>query len=160
MNGVDEMTLRTGQREALIANRADRRRSLDALRQVEHVAGAAATGREEAWSADIGDALNALEAALGEQGRHSGESDSPLSDIEVQEPRLRNRVTQLRQRYGDLERRIEELRSQLDTSAGACADVDDTRHRLENLAAELRYLRAREADLVYEAYSVDIGAGD
>jgi len=160
MDGVDERTLKSGQHEALIANRADRKRSLDALHQLEHFAGAAATGRENAWTAEVGDALTALEAALSEQGRHSGESDSPLSDIEVQEPRLRNRVTQLRQRYHELERRIEELRSQLDTTARACADVGDIRHRLENLAAELRYLRAREADLVYEAYSVDIGAGD
>lgn len=160
MGSVDERTLKAAHRGTIAANRADRKRSLDALHQVEHFAGAAATGREQAWTADIGDALAVLEAALSEQGRNSGASDSPLSDIEAQEPRLRNRVTQLRQRYADLERRIEELRGQLDTTPGGSADVTDTRHRLENLAAELRYLRAREADLVYEAYSVDIGAGD
>jgi hypothetical protein len=84
-----------------------------------------------------------------------------LSDIEQEEPRLRNRVMQLRQHYSVLHRRVGELRSQLtDPTAPEGVDFTDVRRRLERLAAELRYQQAREADLVYEAYTVDLGAGD
>jgi hypothetical protein len=67
---------------------------------------------------------------------------------------------QLRRRYADLEQRIADMRSQLDSSGPPPGDVADIRRRLEDIAAELRYLQAREADLVYEAYAVDLGAGD
>jgi hypothetical protein len=48
----------------------------------------------------------------------------------------------------------------LDESEPDEIDVADVRRTLDQLGTELRYLRAREADLVYEAYTVDLGAGD
>lgn len=39
-------------------------------------------------------------------------------------------------------------------------DVGDTRSRVSELTAEIRELRAWEVDLVYEAYSFDLGTGD
>ncbi len=154
-------TLSKSQKQAIAFNRADRRRSLDALHEVELCAAAPAPGRETDWLSRVRAALQALGDALGEQEHNSALSDSALSDIEQEEPRLRNRVIQLRRHYGDLGRRVSELRWQLEVpTAPEGIDFADTRRRLERLAAELRYQQAREADLVYEAYTVDLGAGD
>ncbi|HEU5309526.1 MAG TPA: hypothetical protein VFW97_19550 [Acidimicrobiia bacterium] len=157
---IDAIETDVARSEAVATNRTDRKRSLDALHQVEFSAATAGPGREIDWVSDVRGALGALEDALAVQAQNSAVSDSPLSDIEVEEPRLRNRVVQLRQRYADLRQRVGELRSQLDATAPESLDLADVRRRLEALAGELRYQRAREADLVYEAYSVDLGAGD
>ena len=157
---LDAHELDRSQHAAIATNREDRRRSLDALHEVESSAANAAPGREGEWVAYVRGALGVLEEALSTQALHSAGSDSPLTDIEVQEPRLRNRVVQLRRRYEDLQQRLAELRSQLDVSGPEGIDIADVRRRLERLAGELRYQRAREADLVYEAYTVDLGAGD
>jgi septal ring factor EnvC (AmiA/AmiB activator) len=154
-------TLVRTQQEAIATNRTDRKRSLDALHVLEFCAATAAPGRETDWLARVRAALEVLEGALGEQEQHSALSDSTLSDIEQEEPRLRNRVIQLRRRHRDLHLRVGELRSQLEEStASEGIDFVDIRRRLERLAAELRYQQAREADLVYEAYTVDLGVGD
>ena len=159
--GSSARTLDTAQQEAIATNRADRKRSLDALHVLEFCAATAAPGRETYWLARVHAALEALEDALGEQEQNSAVSDSTLSDIEQEEPRLRNRAMQLRRRHRDLQLHVGELRSQLDDpTASESIDFTDTRRRLERLAAELRYQQAREADLVYEAYAVDLGAGD
>jgi septal ring factor EnvC (AmiA/AmiB activator) len=147
------------QREAISTNRADRERSLDALHALESCAANAAPGRETDWLAPVRAALEALENALDEQEQNSAVSHSTLSDIEHEDPRLRNRVVQLRRRHRELQLRVGELLSQLD-ELSTSIDFADIRRRLERLAAELRYQQAREADLVYEAYTVDLGAGD
>jgi hypothetical protein len=157
---LDARELDRSQHAAIATSREDRRRSLDALHQVESSAANAAPGREREWVSSVHRALEALEAALTTQTLHSAGSDSPLTDIEVQEPRLRNRVVQLRRSAEDLQQGIVELRSQLDTSGPDAIDVADVRRRLERLAGELRYQQARETDLVYEAYTVDLGTGD
>jgi hypothetical protein len=160
MDGVEGATLNTTQRDAIAENRSDRRRSLGALHDLESFASAAAPGREQDWTNNVSDALRVLDFAISRQGRRSDESDSPLSDIEATEPRLRNRVVQLRRRYSDLEQRVGELRAHIDSMGTEPGDVNDIRRRLEAVATELRYLQAREADLVYEAYAVDLGGGD
>jgi uncharacterized protein YhaN len=142
-------------------SRADRGRSLDALHALELHAGRAAPGREREWLREIRDAVNTLERALGIQEQNSVPDEGVLSAIERDEPRLRRRVQELRQRYREIQDDLAALHRQLaivDTTD--MIDVADIRQMLERLANELRYQRARETDIVYEAYAVDIGEGD
>jgi hypothetical protein len=151
---------RTDDTVALADNRTDRERSLHALHDLELQAGSAAPGREHDWLQDVLRALGSLEAVLATQHENSTGSDSMLSEIQRDEPRLHNRVVQLRRDYNDLRRAVSDLRMQLAIAPPDGLDVVDVRQRLDRLATELRLLRAREADLVYEAYNVDVGAGD
>jgi hypothetical protein len=112
-------------------SRADRTRSLDALHRLEFAAATAATGRETDWLAHVRDALGSLDKALDEQERNSAVSESPLSGIEHEKPRLWNRVVQLRERYRDLASRVRELRTQLESPTGDGIEVADIRRRLE-----------------------------
>lgn len=142
-------------------SRADRGRSLDALHELELHAGRAAPGRELEWSSAIRDAINTLERALGVQEQHSVPGEGVLSAIERDEPRLRRRVQELRQRYRAIQEDLTVLNRQLaNVDTTDMIDVADIRQKLERLANELRYQRARETDIVYEAYAVDIGEGD
>jgi len=74
-----------------------------------------------------------------------------LSDIARTQPRLRNRVRGLRVTYQHLCDRIDALAREL-SDTGDDVDVGDLRHRLAAVLTEIRSQRARESDLVYEAY--------
>jgi DNA repair ATPase RecN len=155
-------TIKTHTREAfaLATSRADRNRSLDALHELELHAGSPSPGREQEWLRHACAALAALEQVLESQHTNSSDAESTLSDIERDEPRLRNRVVQLRRDYAALHAATRRLRAQLEVTPPSPGHIVDARQRLDRLATELRYQRAREADLVYEAYTVDLGAGD
>jgi hypothetical protein len=143
--------------EHLTTKRVDRARSLDALQHVERRAGAAGPGREDAWLDELRTSAYELEAAL---ARERSDDAELFDDIERAQPRLHNRIVALRRQYHDLADGVRAIREVLDDSEPAVIDVADLRRSLDQLATELRYLRARETDLVYEAYTVDLGAGD
>ena len=160
---MDESTTSPGTvpQANLALSRADRERSLDALHLLELHAGSAAPGREHEWLAGVRTAISTLEHALGQQQGNAAPDESVLSNIERDEPRLQRRVRELRQRYQTIHDEVIALREQLDrTDKADTIDVTDIRQKLERLASELRYHRARETDIVYEAYAVDLGEGD
>jgi hypothetical protein len=152
---------RTHEQSNVNTSRADRERSLDALQALELHAESAGPGREHDWLADVRRAITTLEQALTVQTANSAPDESLLSAIEHDEPRLRRRVTELRRRYRAVQDDVITLSQQLATiHAADPVDVTDIRQKLERIASELRYQRARETDLVYEAYAVDLGDGD
>jgi hypothetical protein len=143
--------------EQLTTKRTDRAQSLGALQHIERRAGTASQGREGDWLDDLRSSAYELEIAL---SRERTDDIDLFDDIERIEPRLHNRVARLRRQHRDFADAVRDVRIVLDESDPATIDVDDLRRTLDQLANELRYLRARETDLVYEAYTVDLGAGD
>jgi hypothetical protein len=142
-------------------SRTDRDRSLDAIHLLEVHAGSAAPGRQEEWLVGIHGALETLRGALSEQAENSLGPDSLLSAIRIERPYLCPKIDQLRRRYQAVCGQIEELNAELRSVAELEAiDIADIRQTLDLIASELRYQRARESDLVYEAYSLDLGEGD
>jgi hypothetical protein len=159
---MDDTLRRTASAEssALAENRSDRERSLHALHELELRAGSPAPGREAQWLGQVLRSLDALEEMLAAQHENSAERDSLLSEIQRDQPRLHNRVVQLRRDYRDLHEAVSRLHAHLEVTPPDDIHFGDVRQRLDRLATELRYQRAREADLVYEAFNVDLGAGD
>jgi hypothetical protein len=143
--------------EQMSTKRTDRARSLGALRHVERSAGVASRGREDDWLDGLRASAHELDVMLSHEQSDDGDL---FADIERTEPRLHNRVVHLRRQLRDLAAAVRDVRVTLDDSEPDTVDVADLRRTLDQLATELRYLRAREADLVYEAFTVDIGAGD
>jgi hypothetical protein len=151
----------TEQHANVATSRADRERSLDALHLLELHAGSAGPGREHEWLAGVRTALTTLERALGQQRGNATPDESLLSTIGRDQPRLQRRVRELLQRYRTIHDQVGALREQLDATDNAeTIDITDIRQKLERIASELRYQRARETDIVYEAYAVDLGEGD
>jgi len=145
----------------LETSRIDRDRSLDAIHLLESHAGSAAPGRKEEWLARIRAALETLRGALSEQAANSLGPDSLLSTIRTEQPHLCPKIDQLRRRYQTVSEQIDELNAELRSLAKPDEiDVADIRQTLDLITTEFRYQRARESDLVYEAYSLDLGEGD
>jgi hypothetical protein len=75
-----------------------------------------------------------------------------LSDIKRTQPRLRTRVRGLRTQYAHLRQTIASTRVELAKADDDGTDFADVRQRLAWLLTALRHQRARESDLIYEAY--------
>lgn len=133
---------------------ADQDRTLAAMQQLEAALSTAAPHREQAWLAEVRRAISVLGAAASEEADNAARPDSLLSDISRTQPWLRNRVRGLRIHYGQLRDGITALGEEIGSQAGVGEAVDftDIRQRLAWVLAGLRHQRARESDLIYEAY--------
>jgi hypothetical protein len=131
---------------------ADQDRTLLAMQQLEAALGAAAPHREQAWLTEVRRTLVVLSEAARNEADNAAQPDSLLSDIARTQPLLRNRVRGLRIHYGQLRDAIAALREELDNQTEQQADFTDIRQRLTWVLAGLRHQRARESDLIYEAY--------
>lgn len=144
--------LRAVHRSRMEERQADQDRTLLAMRQLETALGAAAPRREQAWRAGVRAALAVLEEATGQEADNAAQPDSLLSDIGRTQPWLRNRVRALRISYRQLHDGIGALLGELDGPADSVVDFADLRQRLTWVLTGLRHQRARESDLIYEAY--------
>lgn len=139
--------------------RADLRAALVTL---EDAAAAPAPRRLEAWVMTVHDALVDLGAAF---ERHIAVTEGPdglLERIKNEAPRLAAPVSALVDEHQQLRDRISETvdlaRQAADrTDPGA---ADQVRQAVTDLMGTIVYHRQAGSDLVYEAYEVDIGAGD
>jgi hypothetical protein len=131
---------------------ADQDRTLLAMQQLEAALGSAAPRREEAWLTEVRRTLGVLSEAARDEADNAAQPDSLLSDIARTQPWLRNRARGLRVHYGQIRDAIAALRKELDSEAAHTADFTDIRQRLTWVLAGLRHQRARESDLIYEAY--------
>lgn len=131
---------------------ADQDRTLLAMQQLEDALASAAPRRERPWLAEVRRTLTVLGEAAAEEASNAAEPDSLLSDIARTQPWLRNRVRGLRIHYGQLRDGIAALCQELDAQPGPAVDFTDIRQRLAWVLAGLRHQRARESDLIYEAY--------
>jgi hypothetical protein len=122
------------------------------MHSLEAALGAAAPGRLQDWQETVLSALVVLDDATAEEAANAARLDSLLSDIARTQPRLRNRVRGVRLQYGQLRDALHSLRGELAQRPGAALDFADVRHRLAWVLTSLRYQRARESDVIYEAY--------
>jgi hypothetical protein len=140
------------QRSGLEARQADQDRTLDAVHQLEAALSEAAPGREDSWRAAVLGALSVLEGATAEEAENAQRPDSLLSDLARNQPTLRNRARALRLQYAKVRDTITSLRRELDGHEDIAVDYTDVRQRLGWVLTALRHQRARESDLIYEAY--------
>jgi hypothetical protein len=119
---------------------------------LEAALGAAAPGRLQEWREVVLSALAVVEDATEEEASNALRPDSLLSDIARTQPRLRNRVRGVRLQYSQLREALRLLREELAQRSRDALDFADVRQRLAWVLTSLRYQRARESDLIYEAY--------
>jgi len=146
------------QRAGLEARREALDRTLDAMHRLETALESASTGRESSWREEVVAALAVLDESAAEESRNAWRPYSLLSDIARNQPRLRNRVSGIRIQYDLLRDRIAAVGRELGEPRDSDVDVADLRQRLALILASLRYQRARESDLIYEAYYDAFGA--
>jgi len=138
--------------DELALYRDDQDRTLAAMHQLEAALAAPAPGREPAWRDAVLAALRVLDDATTTEAVNASRFDSLVLDIARVHPRLRSRVHGLRAQYSHVRDNIASLRRDLEESTDSLPDFADLRHRLSWLLTALRHQRARESDLIYEAY--------
>ncbi len=122
------------------------------MHELEAALGSAAPGRESSWRADVLAALVVLDEATEDEYTNATKPDSLLSDIKRTQPRLRTRVRGLRTQSAQLSQTIKSICAELANPDDESTDFADVRQRLAWLLTALRHQRARESDLIYEAY--------
>lgn len=143
--------------EHLEAARQHRAGLRAAIGRVERSLAGAARGRAGPWAKELRDELDDLGAALAQHIEISESPEGLLADIAAAAPRLVHRVNQARADHVALLKHLEDARKGL---TGDEDDVLSSRDRVVELLTALVRHRHLGADLVYEAYNVDIEAGD
>lgn len=135
-----------------------RQRFRDALDAMERALAAPATGRFEPWREGTSRALAALQAVI---ELHVAETEAPgglLDLIRTDAPRLVNGVGRLQEQHRLLLSSVRGLADRL--PAASEDDIGLLRQQALELLGLLVRHRQLGADLVYEAYNVDVGGGD
>jgi len=149
---VPHQSLANEARPAASARLEDQDRTLRALHYFESAAGTPLGVDEVGWHRNMLDALAVLQEAMAEEQANADRPESLLSHIAHTQARLRSRVRGTRVQYQQLRETVAELRRDLTAVESLDVDLDDLRRRVARLASALRYQRARESDLIYEAY--------
>lgn len=129
-----------------------------ALGDVERSLASPASGRAEAWVKTLREDLGRLSEAL---DLHIGSSEAPgglLDDIIETAPRLAHKVETARKEHAQLRYRLDRALAGLPGDAGG--DLQPVREQVVEVLAGIVRHRHLGADLVYEAFTVDIEAAD
>jgi hypothetical protein len=135
--------------------RHERSRMLIAMRSLEGALAAASTTRERRWGNSVREALVELQNSLRVTRQSADAGDSLFAEIVQEYPRLQGRADQLRADYDNLQHLVENLARTINEDSPATI-----RDSLGTLLTKLRSVQARETELIFEAFQVDIGAGD
>ena len=144
-------------RDHLSQARENRAGLREAIGDVERALAAPAGNRYEPWGKELAHELDELGEAL---ERHIAATEAPgglLDDILQEEPRLARKVYLVREDHGTLRHRLDEARAALPHTE---ADVGPARDRVVALLEAIVRHRHMGSDLVYEAFNVDMEAGD
>lgn len=137
-----------------------RRHSLkDAMTGLEAVVSSPAGA--EGWVDAVGSAMKDLGLALKEHVEVTEGEEGLLEEILNNEPRFAAEVDLIRAEHEELEDALERAFLTLEgTMTVGSKDPEPIRRRVMTVLGRLSLHRQRGADLVYEAYNVDIATGD
>ena len=142
---------------ALEAARSRRRVLARAIRDVEAALAAAAPGREQTWRAAVTHRLVALGDAFEEHIDATERAEGLFEEIVRIAPRLSRAVESLRSEHDPIRTGIAEILELLLRPPGAALAVERIREVVIELLVRIARHRQRGADLVWDAYWVDIG---
>jgi hypothetical protein len=125
---------------------------------VEEAISGPASGRVESWSADVTKYLHALLTTIDEHVEGTERLDGLYDEIQLRAPHLAPRIAQLRDEHPVMRERTRALIDRFETEGvGGAWSVDEARDEVQRLLGLVVRHRQHGADLVYEAYNLDIG---
>lgn len=139
--------------------RTRRRRLHTALVQLEDSV-AAASGNPETWRNAVLDALRRLEHAIDDHAANTEQPGGLFDQVEDHAPRLSASIERLRAEHVTLAAEAADLVARCQEDVPDEAEVQLIRERSLHLLAAAARHRQRGADLLWEAYEVDIAAAD
>lgn len=141
--------------------RDDRARTLASIQGLEHALASASFAREGVWRTRVAETLAKLQLDLRESRHSANAQGSLLHELAIQFPHLENRVQHIRKEYDALQKQIDQLRDEMEGKPVVTPeDAERVRRQLANLLVNVRRIQAKETELIFEGYHVDIGVGD
>ena len=141
-----------------------RRRRADmyqAIVALERAAARPAAAREQEWAMGVIEALEQLERAIVDHIEITERPDGLYDEIVDAAPRLSHTVQRLRDEHPRMQEATSSLKARLTTTpVGDARSVAGARDGIQDVLGRLIKHRQRGADLVWEAYSHDIGGAD
>ena len=129
-----------------------------AILALEQAAARPAAAREERWVTGVIEALAQLEREIIEHIENTEGPDGLFDEIVGFAPRLSHNVQSLRDEHPQMLEAASTLKARLTSEPVRDArSVDATRDEIQRLLGRLVKHRQRGADLVWEAYTRDIG---
>ena len=124
------------------------------LIDLERAIAAAAPGREPAWTAQVRAQLDRVGTAFADHIAATEGPDGLFDQVRRRSPRLDGHCRRLADEHGMIATKLADVRAALDKDTAA------VRTAVVELLGQLVRHRQGGADLVYEAYAVDIGGSD
>ena len=137
-----------------------RRKTLhDSLVHLEEALSSAASGRTADWTAVVVKEMHEVGAAFEQHIVVTEQSDGLYDEILERAPRLAGNVRRLREEHPEITEGITQMIAKLDLVEIGAEDwpLDKARDDLQRFIGSVIRHRQRGADLVWEAYNVDIG---
>jgi hypothetical protein len=132
-----------------------------AILGLEQAAARPAVAREEQWVEGVIEALEELEGEILDHIEITEHRDGLYAEIIEAAPRLGHKVQLLRDEHPEMQEATSSLKARLSAARGGdTLSVDEAREEIQHLLGRLVKHRQRGADLVWEAYSHDIGGVD
>ncbi len=122
--------------------------------ELEHAIAAAAPGREDAWEQQVRDALDSLASAFADHVRETEAVGGLFEHVRRRAPRLDHATRRLARDHATIATELAAATAALDQG------VAEARESALSLLAHLARHRQLGADLIYEAYEVDLGGSD
>lgn len=153
--------METGDQELTPALEAARRRRLDlhdALVGVEVAISRPASGRADEWALDVGKKLVGIRDAFDEHVQVTERPGGLYEEIMERSPRLAGKIKRLHDEHPAIGAIIVELLERFEAmEVGDAWPVEDARDDTQRLLGKIVKHRQLGADLVWEAYNLDIG---
>jgi Hemerythrin HHE cation binding domain len=142
-----------------LAETARRRADLyEAILALERAAARPAAGREVVWSTGVIDALEELGREILDHIDVTERPDGLYAEMGDAAPRLLHSIARLRGEHLQMRAQAEELIERFrSTEIGPGWPIEEARDAVQRLLGLLVKHRQRGADLVWQAYSLDIG---
>ena len=142
-----------------LAETARRRADLHlALVELEQTISRPAVGREADWSKDVLRRLQDLAHTLDEHIEVTERPNGLYAEISSKSPRLANQMQLLKEEHPEIREATAKLTARLEeTPIGDAWPLSEARNDLQRLLGRLSRHRQLGADLVWEAYNLDIG---
>ena len=98
-----------------------------------------------------------LRASLTEPSQRGESAGGLISQLKSESPKYVKRVERLQQEFNEMLRRCDATLEHLESQdASEVTDFSDIRQRVSWLLASLKHHQGREADLIYEAYGLNL----
>jgi hypothetical protein len=134
---------------------------LEAIYHLEIALASAAPRREKVWNKRVIEELGKVSDLLDEHARSAEADEGLFSTIVTAQPRLAHHVDRLGREQNNLLEQSRSLERQFaHHGEGALPNFRDVRKGIRSLLNALSSHRADVNDLVFEAFSTDIGIGD